>query len=168
MKNKKYDWSKFYVRININATPQKIYDYWTTQENLEKWFLRDAEFIKPDRTVRNRKNKIRKGDSYRWMWHGYSDKVVEGGKILKANGTNLLQFTFAGDCIVTVKIKSEKRENILELKQENIPTDNKSRINYHLGCKTGWTFYMANLKSVLQGGIDLRNKNMKLQKVINA
>lgn len=168
MKKNKYDWSKFYVRININAKPQTIYDYWTTQGNLEKWFLRNAEFKKPDRTLRKRKNKIQKGDSYSWMWHGYSDEVVEGGKILKANRKDLLQFTFAGNCIVTVKIKTGKGENILELKQENIPTDNKSKVNYHIGCMTGWTFYMANLKSILEGGIDLRNKNIKLQKVLNA
>jgi hypothetical protein len=40
--------------------------------------------------------------------------------------------------------------------------------NYHLGCKTGWTFYLANLKSLMEGGIDLRNKNEKIQRVINA
>ena len=168
MKNKNYDWSKFFVRINIKSHEQKIYNSWTTQENLEKWFLRLAEFTKPDGRIRKRNSKIEKGDTYRWRWHGYSDKVTECGKILKANGKDLLQFTFAGNCIVAVKVKKEKRENILELKQENIPTNNKAKVNFHLGCQTGWIFYMANLKSLLQGGVDLRNKNMKLQKELNS
>ena len=168
MKNKNYDWSKFFVRINIKSSEQKIYNSWATQGNLENWFLRLAEFTKPDGTIRSRNSKIEKGDTYRWRWHGYSDKVTERGKILKANCKDLLQFTFAGNCIVTVKVKKEKRENILELKQENIPTNNKAKVNFHLGCQTGWTFYMTNFKSILQGGVDLRNKNMKLQKVLNA
>jgi hypothetical protein len=33
---------------------------------------------------------------------------------------------------------------------------------------TGWTFYLANLKSVLEGGLDLRNKNARLQRLVNA
>ena len=168
MKSKNYDWSKFFVRINIKSLEQKIYNCWATQENLKKWFLRLAEFTKPDGTIRKRKSKIEKGDTYRWRWYGYSDKVTEYGKILKANGKDLLQFTFAGNCIVTVKVKKEKGVNILELQQENIPTNNNAKVNFHLGCQTGWTFYMANLKSILQGGVDLRNKNLKLEKVLNA
>ena len=168
MKRKNYDWSIFFVRINIKSTEQRIYNSWSTQENLEKWFLRLAEFTKPDKTIRSRKSKIEKGDTYRWRWHGYSDKVTERGKILRANGKDLLQFTFAGNCIVTVKVKKVKGVNILELKQENIPTNNKAKVNFHLGCQTGWTFYMVNLKSILQGGIALRNKNLNLGRVLNA
>jgi hypothetical protein len=32
----------------------------------------------------------------------------------------------------------------------------------------GWVFYLANLKSFPEGGIDLRNKNEKLKSVINS
>ena len=56
----------------------------------------------------------------------------------------------------------------MELTQEKIPLDEESKVNYHLGCMEGWTFYLANLKSILEGGIDLRNKNVNLTKVINA
>jgi len=37
-----------------------------------------------------------------------------------------------------------------------------------VGCGEGWTFYLANLNSYLQGGIDLRNKNEKIQGVISS
>jgi hypothetical protein len=30
-------------------------------------------------------------------------------------------------------------------------------------CQLGWTFYLANLKSVIEGGVDLRNKNVDLK-----
>jgi len=47
--------------------------------------------------------------------------------------------------------------------------NNESEQRYfYIGCGKGWTFYMANLKSILEGGIDLRNKNAAIQNVINA
>jgi len=52
--------------------------------------------------------------------------------------------------------------------QEEIPTDEKSMQSFYVGCKTGWTFYLANMKSILEGGIDLRNKNEKLQQMLNS
>jgi hypothetical protein len=39
---------------------------------------------------------------------------------------------------------------------------------FFIECGLGWTFYLANLKSILEGGLDLRNKNPEIQKMINA
>ena len=47
-----------------------------------------------------------------------------------------------------------------------IGPDEKLRL--YIGCGEGWTFYLANLKSMLEGGIDLRNKNDKIKGVINS
>jgi hypothetical protein len=52
--------------------------------------------------------------------------------------------------------------SIVELTQENIPIENDPAKNLFVHCQTGWTFYMANLKSVIEGGIDLRNKRLEL------
>jgi hypothetical protein len=163
-----YNWSKFTQRIAINATIPVIYNHWTTRENIEKWFLRLGEFSDSGNVVKDPNAPAQKNDNYRWMWHGYSDEVVETGIILKANGYDLFQFTFADKCIVTIKIETESGQNIVTLIQENIPTDEFSKVNFHLGCSNGWTFYLANLKSILEGGIDLRNKDITLSKVINS
>lgn len=164
----KYNWSKFTQRIPIKATIPEIYDYWTTQDGMEKWFLRLSEFYTSENTLKNSNTAIRKDDVYKWMWYGYSDEVMEVGKILEANGRDLIQFTFAEQCIVTVKIFRESDETIMELTQDNIPTDDQSKARFHLGCSNGWTFYLANLKSILEGGIDLRNKNEKLRQMVNS
>ena len=109
---------------------------------------------------------VKKGDNYSWWWHGYSDDVVEHGKILEANGKDLFKFKFGGAGNCTIKIYEEEGEHIVELLQDVIPTDEKSKQNWHIGCKTGWTFYMANMKSMLEANVDLRNKNEKIQNVI--
>lgn len=163
-----YDWSRFSARIDVKADAKEIYAAWSTQVGLERWFLRLAEFTRPDGEGRGNGDQIQKGDHYRWMWHGYDDTAVEHGAIEEANGRDSLRFTFAGDCLVSVTIKVEEGVTIVELRQENIPLDEASRVRVHLGCLTGWTFYLANLKSILEGGIDLRNRNEKLHKLVNS
>ncbi len=163
-----YDWSRFVTRININAPIEKLYRCWATRDGMEYWFLRLSEFKTPDGNLKAVDDFVQEGDSYRWRWHGWSDETTEEGTILAANGTDFLKFSFgkAGNCSVT--IKEELGENIVELMQDSIPTDDFGMHNWHLGCKTGWTFYLANMKSLLEGGIDLRNKNEQIQRVINS
>lgn len=161
-------WSSFTLRVTIHAEPQKIYDAWATQTGLESWFLRKAVFTKSEGSLRERNSHIQSGDHYEWLWFGYSDDVVERREVLEANGKNLLRFIFSGGCIVTVVIKHEHGEILAELKQENIPLDEDPKRNLCLNCSTGWTFYMTNLKSILEGGVDLRNKNDKIVNLINA
>jgi uncharacterized protein YndB with AHSA1/START domain len=163
-----YDWSKFTKRINVKASAEDIYHAWATQEGLENWFLRLAEFSTADGEQREPHQYIQKNDRYKWLWHGWPDETVEKDLILEANGRDLLRFGFAGTCTVTVQIKEELDETVIELTQENIPLDEASKVNYHVGCMEGWTFYLANLKSMLEGGLDLRNKNVKLRQVVNA
>ena len=162
----KPDWSSFTQRITIDATVRNIYNSWATQSGLEKWFPSSAEFTSPEDELREMNERIQAGDTYLWKWYGFPGGAPERGEILEANGYDRLRFTFTDCCIVTVFVKSEGGEKVMELVQENIPADDK--LGIYLGCSTGWIFYMTNLKSILEGGIDLRNKNENIGGVINA
>ena len=164
-----YHWSKFICRININASIEKIYDAWTKPVLQEQWFLRETRYTpKEEEAHRDPGTYVQKDDFYQWQWFGYTKETTEKGTVLEANGTDLFQFTFSGETIVTAIIKTEDGESIVELWQENIPKTEVGRVNFHLGCIQGWTFYLANLKSFLEGGIDLRNKNESLKNMINS
>jgi uncharacterized protein YndB with AHSA1/START domain len=163
-----HDWSKFVLKINVNATVQAVYNAWTTPQKLEQWFLRKAIFHTAYDTTRERQSHIQAGDTYEWWWHGHDDDSVEKGKVMEANGTDKLQFSFTGGALVSVDIGTVLDETIIMLTQEKIPTDEHGKIHYHMGCMGGWTFYMANLKSYLEGGIDLRNKNLAFKGVVNS
>jgi len=163
-----FDWSRFAVRINVNAPAEKLYWSWATKEGIEYWFLRRSDYQKPDGTLLAASDYVQKGDRYAWWWHGYGDDIVERGEILDCNGKDYFRFRFGAAGICTVRVYQEQDEMICELVQAEIPTDEKARQNWHIGCKTGWVFYMANLKSMLEGGIDLRNRNEILQNVITA
>jgi len=156
------DWSKFTHKMMIKADMGEVYDAWTTRNNLEGWFLRKAEFVRPNCTVRDNVSYIQQGDTYEWMWHGHSDDVAERGEVLEANGKDMLKFTFGKAGIVTVTMQQEGDVTVMQITQEDIPTDEDSKMNYYVECSNGWTFYRANLKSILEGGVDLRNKSMVL------
>ena len=163
-----YNWKQFVKRIPVKAPPKAIYDAWATQQGLESWFLRLALFIKADGTLRPKNSHAEAADKYKWLWYGYDDSTAEENNILAANGWDMIQFGFSGGCIVTVSIKQEEGETICELVQQ-MPMDDEAEQQYfYIECGKGWTFYFANLKSILEGGPDLRNRNASLRNVVNA
>jgi hypothetical protein len=151
-------WTKFKITADFNSSVIDIYRACTTTVGLESWFLRKAEVYTEVGRRREPAEAIHKGDDYVWYWHGFPDDVVEKGKILDANGKDEFRFTFTAGCIVSMFIESKKGKTLLELTQENIPLESDPAKNLFVQCQTGWTFYLANLKSVMEGGIDLRNK----------
>lgn len=163
-----YDWSRFVTRINVKASVDTLYNAWTTRAGIESWFLRLSEFKQRNGSIRDNDDNVNIGDTYKWLWYGHPDETVEYGEILDLNDTDYLKFSFGKAGVCTVRIKTEEGENIVELTQEEIPTDEKGMQSFHVGCKTGWTFYLANLKSILEGGVDLRNKNEKLHEMLNS
>lgn len=163
-----YNWKQFTKRIPIKASAKAIYDAWTTQQGLESWFLRLAQFTKADGSPRPKTNNIEAGDTYKWLWFGYDDSATEEKEILSANGSDQLKFSFSGGCIVSVSIKQEEGETICELVQDMPMEDMAEQQHFFIDCGNGWGFYMTNLKSVLEGGLDLRNKNVNLKEVVNA
>lgn len=163
-----YDWSRFVTRIPINASMQDLYDAWSTRKGIEHWFLRMSEYCRPDGVLRKDDEPVQAGDTYAWRWHGWPDEVEEHGKILSCNGKDHFQFTFGEAGICTVDIINEGGQTMVVLTQSDIPTDEKGMQYYHLGCKTGWTFHLTNMKSIFEGGLDLRNKDVSIKNVINA
>lgn len=163
-----FNWGRFVTRININSTEENIYKAFATREGIESWFLRLSEYRSADGVLRNKSELVQPGDTYLWRWFGWPDETQETGTILECNGKDHFKFSFgnAGNC--TVSLSEEAGELVLQLVQEDIPETEEGKHYWHLGCKTGWTFYLANIKSILEGGIDLRNKNEQLKNVVNS
>lgn len=153
-----YDWSQFSQWIKIKAPVQTIYDLWTTRNGIESWFLRMGEFSRLGRVLAD-DEPVAVGDTYRWRWHGYPDSITETGEVLEANGTDKFRFRFGEAGIVTVDIEDAgNATSKMTITQTDIPTTEEGKQNYHVGCSTGWTFYRCNMKAVVEGGVDIRNK----------
>ena len=153
-------WTSFKVTGDYNTDIRSLYEAWATTVGLESWFLRKASFFTVPGRLREPDEFIMKEDIYQWYWHGYDDDSFEKGEILEANGTDFIKFTFSSGSIVSVSISSRNGVSIVELTQENIPEETDPSKSLFVQCQVGWTFYLANLKSIIEGGIDLRNKNL--------
>ena len=161
-----FDWTTFTRKVAVKSKLSTMYDAWTKASEIEKWFLSNADYFDEAKNLVNKENYIQKNYTYGWSWFLYD--VVEEGIIIEANGKDLIQFTFAGDCLVTIKLTEFREYIIVELTQKNIPIDEESKKNIRLGCDTGWSFYLVNLKSVYEGGLDLRNKDPELKGMLNS
>jgi uncharacterized protein YndB with AHSA1/START domain len=162
---KNFNWQSFTKRIAIKAPMDALYNAWTVPQEIEKWFLQKAGFENTDGKPVAKEKNVSKNDSYQWSWYGYD--IVERGSVLEANGTDLFGFTFAGQCPVRVSLIQEGDYTTVTLTQSDIPTDDKSKRGIRLGCDSGWSFFLVNLKSVYEGGLDLRNKDENLKGMLN-
>ena len=161
---KDFNWTSFTKKIAVKASIREIYDAWSKAGELQKWFLEKVTFYHSDEPLDPNANAA-PGSIYEWVSYLYDDAMK--GKITEANGKDFLQFTFEGECLVDITLTEDLGYTLIELKQHNIPTDDNSKKFIRLGCSHGWSFYLVNLKSVYEGGIDLRNKDEKLKPMIN-
>ncbi|HWZ04321.1 MAG TPA: SRPBCC domain-containing protein [Mucilaginibacter sp.] len=155
-------WTRFKVTGDFNIDIRTLYEAWATPVGLEKWFLRKGDFYTIVGRQREPEEFIAKEDTYEWYWHGWGDETCEKGEILEANGTDFIKFTFAKDNIVSVNLSSRNGVYLVELTQENIAIEEDPAKSLFVQCQVGWTFYFANLKSVFEGGLDLRNKKLEV------
>lgn len=162
---KNFDWTGFTRKIAIKTELSVIYSAWTKASEIEKWFLRKAVFFNAEGKPVSKETQIEKGFTYEWNW--YLFEVTERGRITEANGKDFIQFTFAGECLVDIVLTTQDEYVIVELTQKNIPTDDNSKQQIRLGCDSGWSFYLVNLKSVYEGGLDLRDKDSRLEGMMN-
>lgn len=163
---KNFDWTTFTKKIAVKADLPTLYDAWAKASEIEKWFLSHATYHDPAQGTIDKATRIQQGQTYEWNWYLYD--VTESGRITEANGKDSIQFTFAGDCLVDIRLTPFNDHTIVELTQKNIPTDDASKQGIRLGCESGWSFFLVNLKSFYEGGLDLRNKNVEMKGMVNS
>ncbi len=159
-------WHKFVLRIPIKVSKIALYNAWATADGINAWFLRKCTYWEEDGTKLSSTTPIKKG-KYHWVWHGHSDAVFEKSEVLDSNGIDYFKFGFEG-CVVTVHIEEKADYCLLTLTQEEVVFKENPDENLYVQCGYGWTFYLTNLKSIMEGGLDLRNKDMELLGVLNA
>ncbi|HXD76961.1 MAG TPA: hypothetical protein VN616_04090 [Puia sp.] len=161
------NWNEFKLRVNTTASVEKAYAAVGTPAGLESWFLR-ATGITSGGKPRQPGERIQKGDEYQFQWHGHPDSVRHGGRFLSADGKSVVSFTFSQDLPVTISIYRECEETIVELTEMFDSSDEGVAKKHYLGNMKGWIFFMINLKSVLEGGLDMRNRKEELKNVLTA
>ena len=152
------NWNTFRKRILIRKPIEDVYRCWSTKSQIETWFLEKADFKSSD-GQRKPDEMAQKGDKFDWKWNNWD--FTEKGEILKANGKDSISFTFGSGGNVHISLKLTDSSTEITLIQDEIPTDEKSKMDIFVGCITGWTFWLTNLKAYLEYGITLHSKGLK-------
>lgn len=164
-------WDSFTQKILINSTKEKLYAAFASRTGMESWFLRVCDYNRQGQSLRGDEF-AKVDDDYTFLWHGWPDETIEKGKVIQANGDDVFEFTFDGNgstkMVVLVTLKEMNSNVLVTLLQYNIPETDEGKMNWHVGCKTGWNFYLTNLKAILEHGVDLRNKDVLLKGVLNS
>lgn len=161
------DWSTFTKKIEIPAGIKKVYDAWTQQELIEKWFLKRAHYFDSNKNQRKKDEPVLKGDKYEWDWHNYEH--TETGEYLKANGKDNVRFTFGRGGTVDISLKElSSNRTLLTLTQSDMDTDEKTKYEIYVGCSNGWTFWLANLRAYLEFGKTLHETEMPSEGISNS
>ncbi len=161
----KGDYTSFTVKIGVKASLAAIYNAWTQPGNMESWFLQSCQYLDAGGVLLAHDQPVTAGSTYRWYWFLYD--TPEEGRITQANGKDFFQFSFAGDCLVDIRLEEKGEDVLVILTHHNIPADEASLFRIRIGCLEGWTFYLTNLKSVYEGGLDLRNRTPALKGLNN-
>jgi uncharacterized protein YndB with AHSA1/START domain len=129
----------------IKAPASTVFNAISEPKELAKWFLKSAELD------------ARKGGKYRftWMFNGYEQ---EGNVIdFKMDERLVLDWAAAKGSIVTFTVKKEGNGTLLTIVHSRF--DHPATMMLSL---SGWTYYLTNLKSVLENGKDLRHERDEL------
>lgn len=155
-----FDFSNFTRKIYIKAPQQEVFDLWAHGGKLATWFIKKATYTSSDGTIRTDNEYPQAGDSYHWEWH---QDLQSKGKVLAVDPPNLFRVTFGKkepgsdeDVVVSVKFSYQDGETAYTLTQENMGDELANQAHYHLSCNMGWSFFMTNMKAVVEHRADLR------------
>lgn len=155
-----HDWTRFRRRVFVKAPLREVFEAWACPSRLTTWFIRTAEGTDAEGAPRDPDEIVRAGDRYHWRWH---QDLETSGRFLEVVPDERLAFTFGsagegpeGEIRVTVVFEQQAGETTVELTQENMPDTPAAHVGWYTGCNMGWSFFMTNLKALLEHGVDLR------------
>ncbi len=148
-----YDWSQFHVHMYYLAPLEQLFHYFSTAKGLESFFIYKAMHIAIDGTPRRSDEPVQTGDSYHWT---YVHEFSHSGKFLQVEPNRLVRFTF-GTMLVDVRFRDMGTATEVDLHQTNCATEDPDRAWQHVNCRSCWIYFMTNLRSVLAGGLDIRD-----------
>ena len=167
MANDLTEWKDFSRRIYVNAPIETLFEAWATSAGLENWFLESAVYFSAEGSKKAPGEQMQEGDTYEWKWFGYD--LVSKGKVVETNGKDQMKFTFGeNEEIVHLDFTKKGDRVLVELKQHQKHRDAEDRKRVFIGCFGGWTYHLTNLKSVYEGGLDLRERNPDIDNLINS
>lgn len=151
-----YDWTQFTVHMYYRAPRSRVFAAWATSAGLASFFIASARHTAPDGSLRRPDEHAQGGDLYEWQWlHDFA----LSGRVLACVPEESVSYTFGGEMRIDVTITPYDDEQVqVRVHQTGCATEDPDRAWQHLNCRSCWVYFLTNLKSVLEHGIDLRDR----------
>ncbi len=157
-------WKRFVQRIDVNAPLKSVYAAWATSKGLMGWSPMEALLRDKDGKELAPGTSVVPGGSFHFAWHtGHTEE----GTYLEANDVDHLRYTFGKDIVVNVTMEPMEDGSVMVTIEQTQDRTDEENLRILLGFKEGWAFYLTNLKSVLEGGLDLRNYTHDIEHRLN-
>jgi len=151
-----YDWTQFRVSMIYRAPLPAVFGAWATPAGLESFFIAEGDHRGPDAKRRAGGEIVTRGDTYHWRWlHG----IDLPGEVLAVEPDRSVAYTFGSDMRIDVSFAERSGAIEVCVHQTGCATEDPDRAWQHLNCRSCWVYFLTNLKSVLEHGIDLRDRD---------
>ncbi len=130
---------------------------------MTSWFLGHTRYTGPDGTIRQAHHSVQKDDQYYWEWQ--KQHSVEG-VVLDVVEKELFSVTFGTDFTVEFHLSQEGSRTRIVLTQFNSNPNETNEFRF-INCCVCWAFFLTNLKSIAEGGKDLREVDVEEEILVN-
>ena len=158
-----YDWTRFRRVVYVAIPIDTAWLLWTTSVGLRAWWLAEAVYTRADGLARPEADPAATGDTWAWAWF---ERTSVTGSVIEATPAKSFAFSFGAGVSVTVRLDEVLGRTRVDLQQSGMPDDDEGRL-VHLDTRAAWTFFLANYKSVSEGGADLRERDPRERDLVN-
>lgn len=155
---------KFTHSILLNASTDEVFKYISTSSGIIKWFIGTCDYYDINGNIIDKSEPAGKGFKFRWKWLAKELEIT--GEILGCEINKKFSFTFGNSFNVTLLISSENNRTRLDLIQKYSPGSTQNDFSF-INCCVCWVFFLTNLKSVIEHGIDLRETVSEDDSLVN-
>ena len=130
------------VSVNISATLEKVWDFWTNPKHIVNWY-----FASPDWHCPKAENNLQLGKSFNYRMEAKDGSFGFDfeGEYTKIIDYQLIEYILGDDRIVITTF--EKQENSIKITQKFDPeTENTLELQ-----QQGWQMILENFKKSVQG-----------------
>ncbi len=157
-------WKQLVQVIYIAAPMDTVYASLTTAKGMMGWSSMEASLTAADGTEVPAGEPASPGTRFRLIWHTGHD---ETGEFYEANGSDRLRYSFGEGIEVTFTLEEVEDGTVKVNLVQTQDRSDEENLKILLGFKEGWGFYLTNLKSVLEGGLDLRDFTHDIDNRVN-
>ncbi len=148
------DWTQFRLHVAMDVQPDRVLESWTTAAGMESFFVEMMQVTSPGAALREGDESAQGGDHFIWRWDSGNCIV---GEYLTVVPNSEAVFTF-GESKVRIKVIPYLSGTLLELHQFDIPDTPADRMHIHANCRGAWVYFLTVLKTLLEHGVDGRDK----------